>query len=203
MVVRSRHPAGPGTRPRRRSGRPPRPTGRRIATGLLAGLVAVAAPACGRSAHRDSVAQPSGACAPAVRAVIARQATIPAPTTVAATPFTTPSGAPGCRFAVPRPSGRPLTVAADIDSAPQAYPRLDRQTVEYSQNVLWSHLGAGAYPRTVAGLGLAADWFPAERRLLATDGSQLVDVVVTWPGARPGTEQALAEAVARPYLQRG
>jgi hypothetical protein len=120
--------------------------------------------------------------------------------TVAVMPFTTPSGAPGCRFAVARPGARPLTVAADIDTAPQAYARLDRQAVEYSQTVLWSHLGAGAYPRTVLDLGLAADWFPAERRLLATDGSQLVDVVVTWPGARASTEQALAEAVARPYL---
>ncbi|HEU0318670.1 MAG TPA: hypothetical protein VFR49_15140, partial [Solirubrobacteraceae bacterium] len=106
----------------------------------------------------------------------------------------------GCRFLIARPGARPLTVEADVDSAPQAYARLDRQAVEYSQNVLWSHAGPGAYPRTVADLGVAADWFPADRRLLATDGTQLVEVVATWPGARRGTEQALAEATARSYL---
>ncbi len=172
-----------------------------LVAGLLAGLATLGAAGCGRSSDRGPVGRPvapSGACIPAARSVVVRRA--PASTPPSATPFTTPSGAPGCRFAVARPGGPPLTVQADVDGAPQAYERLDRQAVEYSQNVLWSHAGPAAYPQTVFGLGLAADWFPSERRLLATDGTRLVDVVATWPGASPRTEQALAEAVARSYL---
>jgi hypothetical protein len=72
--------------------------------------------------------------------------------------------------------------------------------VEYGQNVLWSHRWAGAYPLNIAGLGLGADWFPADGRLLATDASRLVDITVTWAGAAGRQRRLLAESVARRYV---
>ncbi len=87
-----------------------------------------------------------------------------------------------------------------LDSAPQAPARLEREAVEYSQTVLWAHLGSGAYPRTVSRLGVDAYWFPADRRLLTTDGSRLIEVTVTWPAGSDPRARTLAERLARGYL---
>jgi hypothetical protein len=165
----------------------------RLHVALAAGLAALGGAGCGGASGGGS-APP---CSAPARAEIAQQAGTTA-ARVTALRFVDPTGAPTCRFAVARP---PILVLAGIDTAPQAYERLDREAVEYSQNVLWSHR-AGAYPQTIAGLGLAADWFPADRRLLVTDGTRLVTITVTWPGAGAGAgpPRRLAEALARGYL---
>jgi hypothetical protein len=91
-------------------------------------------------------------------------------------------------------------VLANVDSAPQAYFRLERQAIEYAQNVLWSHRGAGAYPQHIDHLGVDADWFPVEASVMTTDGRRLITVGVSWPGATTGRRRRAAEAVARTYL---
>jgi len=119
---------------------------------------------------------------------------------VAATAFVAPSGAAGCRFAAR--GVVPIAAVAGIDTAPQASVRFEREVVEYGQNVIWAHRGPSPYPRNIDGLGQGADWFPAERRLLATDGGRLVEVTVTWPGAAAGRELRLAESIVRGYVAR-
>lgn len=165
---------------------------RRFATALIGGLAAIGAGGCGQAATRP--AAETGPCSTAARAVIGRAAGTPA-ALVAATKFTAPSGAASCRFAV-----REIGVQSNIDTAPQAYERLERETVEYGQTVIWSHQGPAPYPQNVTGLGVAADWFPRERRVLATDGTRLVAVTVTWQRATQAQARMLAEALARDYV---
>jgi hypothetical protein len=93
-------------------------------------------------------------------------------------------------------------VVAEVDTAPQAYYRFERESVEDSQNVLWAHQGSAAYPVSVGGLGLGAVWLSAERELLATDGQRLVEVTVSWPGVTEAEERLLAETLARGYVRR-
>ncbi len=172
-------------------------------TVLAWGLAALAAAGCGGSppaAGRAAAPTPPGPCTAAARAVIAGEAGT-RPELVSTRASTAPSGAFECAFAAAPPGGgRSIGVLAAIDTAPQAYARFDREAVEYSQNVIWAHQGAGRYPQYVGGLGMGADWFPAERRLLTTDGTRLVAVTVTWPGASARRQHGLAEAVARLYL---
>lgn len=157
---------------------------------LLAGLATLS---CGGGSGGSPEVAP-GPCSTAARAVIARAAGSPAGQ-VGATNFTAPSGAPSCRFVV-----RGIGVQAGIDSAPQALARLEREAVEYSQTVIWSHQGPAPYPQTVDGLGVAADWFPRERRMLASDGTRLVAVTVTWKNASQAQTRMLADALARGYV---
>ena len=96
------------------------------------------------------------------------------PSAISARPFTPPSGVAACRFTAPH-----LNVVATLDSAPQAYQRFNRTTVEYEQNVLWAHLGAKAYPINIPHLGLDADWIPPQREIITTDGVRLITVTAT------------------------
>jgi hypothetical protein len=112
-------------------------------------------------------------CSPRARSKLARETGL-RPGLIDASPFTAASGASGCRL---RGVGG-LTVIVQLDSAPQAYTRLERQIVEYGQNVL--HSGRQEYPRSIKHLGLDADWLAAENRILTTDGVRLVNVKIGW-----------------------
>jgi hypothetical protein len=167
-----------------------------------AAALAAAAAGCGGGGSPGKAvggATPAGPCSTAARAAIAG-AVRTSPALVTATAFTAPSSAPACRFVGPRAAARPVGVLVASDGAPQASSRFERTVVEYAQTVLWSHEGAGVYPQDIAGLGAGADWFPADHRLLATDGSRLFDITVTWPGQAGGQDRRLAEALARGYV---
>jgi hypothetical protein len=114
---------------------------------------------------------------------------------VDASPFTAASGASGCLL---RAAGAAPTLIVQLDSAPQAYTRLERQIVEYGQNVI--HSGRQAYPRSIKHLGLDADWLAAEDRIITTDGVRLVNIKVRWPSASGAAREALAIRLARVYL---
>ena len=159
----------------------------------LAALVAVGALAggCGSTAPADSVAL-RAPCARSVLNVVAHDARV-APAAIAATSFTTTSGAPACRY---RSHG--VNVEAVVDSAPQALFRLQKQAEEYSQGVLWFHLPEQAYPSPISGLGVAAFWFPAKRLMLTTDRTRLISVTIDAGGGR-APERAASDA-ARAYL---
>jgi hypothetical protein len=113
----------------------------------------------------------------------------------AATPFTASSGAEGCRLEAP---GREAVVM--LDSAPQAFTRMEREQVEFWQNVEWSHKSARAAPRPVTTLGLGGYWFPMQSRLLTTDGVRLITVKVRAASVGPAERKADAVALARVYL---
>jgi hypothetical protein len=113
----------------------------------------------------------------------------------AATPFTASSGADGCRL---RAAGREAIVM--LDSAPQAYTRMEREQVEFWQNVEWSHKTARAAPRPVTTLGLGGYWFPVQSRLLTTDGVRLITIKLRAPSMGPAERKDEAVKLARIYL---
>jgi len=114
---------------------------------------------------------------------------------VAAEPFTAPSGAAGCSF-----QSSELSAVVLLDSAPQAYTRMEREQVEFWQNVEWSHKTARAAPRPVGHLGLGGYWFPVQNRLLTTDGVRLITIKVRGPSTGPPERKATATGLARVYL---
>jgi hypothetical protein len=97
-----------------------------------------------------------------------------------------------------RASGREAIVM--LDSAPQAYTRMEREQVEFGQNGEWSHKTARAAPRPITDLGLGGYWFPVQSRLLTTDGVRLITIKVRSPAAGPAQRKALATRLARIYL---
>lgn len=109
--------------------------------------------------------------------------------------FTASNGADGCRF---RAGGMSVTVM--LDSAPQAYTRMEREQVEFWQNVEWSHKAARAAPRPITTLGLGGYWFPLQSRLLTTDGVRLVTVKVRAPSMGPSERKSAAIRLADTYL---
>jgi len=158
--------------------------------------------------RHQSARRPPGAtaalaspCSSRARAALAAAAAIP-PASIAATPFTASSGAASCRFTAALPPAGRLEVAAELDSAPQAYYRLERQIVETGQNVIWEHQPESAYPVRVAHLGLDAAWFAGAGQLATTDGVRLVTVVVAAGPPRAGRRELIATRLARAYLGR-
>jgi hypothetical protein len=161
---------------------------------------ALALAGCGSAGHRaparkrTSAKTLAGPCAPLARAALA-SALRATPSAVTPHPFTPPSGVAACRFTAPQ-----LNVVATLDSAPQAYQRFNRTTVEYAQNVLWAHLGAKAYPIDIPHLGLDADWIPPQRELITTDGVRLITVIAATVPAHGQSPEAVAARLARTYL---
>jgi hypothetical protein len=174
-------------------------------------LAAAVTGGCGSSSHGGRAASQSAptqvttnpraeartrlapACTRRARIRLAR-AVRQTPAAIEASPFIAASSASGCRL---RAASGP-TVIVLLDSAPQAYTRLERQIVEYGQNVL--HSGRQEYPRSIKHLGLDADWLAAENRILTTDGVRLVNVKIRWTSASSDARKALAIGLARVYL---
>ena len=170
-----------------------------LALGLS--LVTVGCGGAARSAARVSPSRValSPPCSTRARGELARSSGI-AVDSVVSSPFTASGGAASCRFSARDGVAGSLEVVAELDSAPQAYYRLDREVVEFSQNVIWAHLGERAYPYPIPHLGLAADWFPSENQLLSTDGVRLITIVVSSLPAGAGGGARVAASLARIYL---
>jgi hypothetical protein len=128
----------------------------------------------------------ASACAPDARAAFAA---------TRAEPFKASNGADACRL---RGGGREAVVL--LDSAPQAYQRMEREQVEFWQNVEWSHKAARSAPRPITTLGLGGYWFPLQSRLLTTDGVRLITIKVRAPAATSAQRKASAVDLAHVYL---
>jgi hypothetical protein len=125
--------------------------------------------------------------------VLAKAASVP-PNAVTGSPFKASNDAAGCRLH----AGNLQTVVM-LDSAPQPFVRMDREQVEFWQNVEWSHQAAHAAPAPVTSLGLGGFWFPLQSRMLTTDGVRLDTIKVVWPTG--GAERKpLAIRLAHVYL---
>ena len=164
-----------------------------MAASLLLGMTLSVA-ACGSSAD-DAQRASSGharsltpACSARAGDVLARAAAVPADEVVTSG-LVAPGGGAGCRYTMVRHPGRALHVIVGLDSAPQAYYRLEREVVEC------------AYPRHIPNLGLDADWFRNERQLVTTDGVRLITITVSGP-AQGDARERIAEDLARVYLGR-
>jgi hypothetical protein len=164
-------------------------------------VLAAAIAGCGSSSSgsETSTAAPVATTAPASDQLPSAcnrraRAAIPGGAT-AARPFTAPNGSAGCRL-----EGRELDAVVYVDSAPQAYTRMEREQVEFWQNVEWSHKTARAAPRPVTTLGLGGYWFPVQSRLLTTDGVRLITIKVRAPSEGPAERKAKAVELAHTYL---
>ena len=134
----------------------------------------------------------ASACSSRARRVLARYGS------VHASPFTASSGAESCHF---ESSGGGPGVFVELDSAPQPYVRMEREQVEFWQNVEWSHEAARASPYPITSLGLGGYWFPLQRRLLTTDGVRLITIKVGSSGSSGlAARKSLATRMARIYL---
>jgi hypothetical protein len=117
-----------------------------------------------------------------------------APGSVRASRFSAPNGAAACRLAA-----GDLDVEVVLDRAPQAYVRMEREAVEYGQEVVQTGRPGLAVPETVKHLGLDAYWFPVQSRLLTTDGVRLITLLVRGNLDR-AAKRDLATRLARAYL---
>jgi hypothetical protein len=132
------------------------------------------------------------ACSPRARRVLARYGSSNP------TPFTARNLAKSCHFEAA--AGGPDVIVL-LDSAPQPYVRMDREQVEFWQNVEWSDQAAKAAPYPMTSLGLGGYWFPLQRRLLTTDGVRLVTIKVKSVGSAGSTaSKKLASRLAHVYL---
>lgn len=185
---------------------------RLITAATAIGASALALSGCGnsRATHerppttRSATTRPSPAsaaitpCQPAARAAIARSLIAP-PGSITARASTGNNAMPQCTFSLRSASGNRITATANLDTAPQAYFRLERTIVERSQIFPTRVTPA---PQSVLGLGLEASWFPGSPpQLMTTDGTRLVTISVTWPGSTQHREQHLAQSLARTYLR--
>ncbi|MBV8953346.1 MAG: hypothetical protein JO179_04360 [Solirubrobacterales bacterium] len=175
------------------------PPGGTVTFAALLALAAIALGACGRAekapqhkAQAKPVAEPI--CRPAARAAVARAAGV-GEEAVAQASTEGNNAQPECHFRVAR---RHLLVVANVDSAPQAYARLERTIVEAGQQ--FGAVPTFAPPVHVDRVGLDASWFPDQHQLMSTDAARLITVEVDWRGARQRRSIGLAAEVARIYL---
>jgi hypothetical protein len=88
-----------------------------------------------------------------------------------------------------------------LDSAPQPFVRMDREQVEFWQNVEWSDQAAKAAPYPMTSLGLGGYWFPLQKRLLTTDGVRLITIKIKSAGsAGEMASKKLASRLSHVYL---
>ena len=184
--------------PRRRPGRV------RVAT-AGAGCTLLLACGCGHSgpvkhAKAEQHASPATApvCSPGAREAVAGFLAIP-DASISIAPSTGNNGMPQCSFRARSARGERVEAIANVYTGPQPYFILERTAVEASQSFTAKRLSPP--PQAIPGLGLEADWFPAERQLMATDGIRLVTVSVIWRRAGQARERALARPLARSYLK--
>jgi hypothetical protein len=168
---------------------------RRLAPVLLGPVVLLAA--CGSSSPSGSVSTPIGeagsprpaawACPADVAALVSRLGRGPA----AVDAFTAPDGARACRLRVR--AGPVVTIT--VDTAPQAYARLEREIVETGQ--VFGRRRMIPAPVHVDDVGLDASWFPGLGQVLTASSQALVSVGVSWAGQPASRRRAVAVTAAR------
>jgi hypothetical protein len=153
---------------------------------LLCTFVAVLG-GCGQAKHTT-------VCLSRAKAAMARYLDVP-PRIIVGKASIASNGMPQCALSAPH-----VVVVANIDSAPQAFFRLERTAEEAAQNFTSPRVVPP--PQRIGGLGLDADWFPSSQQLMTSDGNRLIAVAVSWRNVPTARKQGLAQAVARPYLGR-
>jgi hypothetical protein len=178
----------------------------RSAVAAVAVLAAFALAGCGgsstqtttgsRVAHKAAAKKPP-VCLPKAEAALSRSLG-PHVKELSQSPSIGGNAEPQCTFKVGLTGGRRLTVIANLDTGPQPYFRLERTSVEATQQ--FSVTRNIPAPEVISGLGLDADWYPEQRQIQTTDGITLITVTVNWAGVTQRRRRTVAEAVARAYL---
>jgi hypothetical protein len=151
-----------------------------------------------KTASRSASAAPPPVCLPAARDAMAAFLKV-APQTIALARSTGNNSMPQCSFTI-HANGKRVDLTANDYTGSQPYFVLERTSIEASQNFSLNHDYPA--PAAILGLGLEADWFPATRQVMATDGIRLITATVNWPGTTQRRRQALAETVTRTYLRQ-
>jgi hypothetical protein len=121
------------------------------------------------------------------------------PSGIAAAASTGNNSMPQCSYTAHLAGGKRVVAVANIDTAPQAYFRLERAAVEEGQ--AFTSGKPPPPPQSVRHLGMDAFWFPVQTELMTTDGVRLITVSVEWSGVGVKRKQALAVALSRTYLR--
>jgi hypothetical protein len=168
-------------------------------------LVAAFASGCGSSSttkhktSRDSTTAHVTVCQPVAQDAVAQFLGVQA-ATIKLTPSVGNNTMPQCSFAVPMGGKKHVTLLVNDNTGPQPYFVLERTAIEAGQVFTANRMIAA--PVAVTGLGIEADWFPAENQLMATDGVKLITVTVDWRHTSLARQRAVAEAITRPYLKQ-
>jgi hypothetical protein len=167
-------------------------------------LVAPALAGCGHSGSEKRLSggrprsPPASACLTVARDLIGTLLDVPEGT-IAVDGSIGNNTMPQCAYTVRVSVRRRVVLTVNVDTAPQPYFRLERTAIEAAQVFTANRMIAA--PQAVTGLGIEADWFPAETQLMATDGRALITVTVGWHGVAGRARRRLAIAIARTYLR--
>jgi hypothetical protein len=170
----------------------------------LAGPLLLLVSGCGHSAPaKHATTSPArsssvSVCLPEARDAVAHFLALPSGG-VALAASTGNNAYPQCSFGARTAAGPRVQVIANVDNGPQPYFVLERTAIEAGQQFTTARMIAA--PQSVTGLGIEADWFPAETQLMTTDGVRLITISISWPHATEARKRALAELLARTYLR--
>ena len=168
-------------------------------------LVAAFASGCGSSstpkhkASKDSTTAHATVCQPVALQAVSQFLGVQA-ATIKLTPSVGNNTMPQCSFAIPLGGKKHVTLIVNDNTGPQPYFVLERTAIEAAQVFTVDRMIAA--PVAVTGLGIEADWFPAENQLMATDGVKLITVTVYWRHTSLARQRAVAVAILRPYLKK-
>ena len=169
-------------------------------------LAAVSVGGCGQSSpakKQSSREHPLTAaqivCQPSARDAVAQFLNVH-PNTIGLAKSTGNNTMPQCAFTAQLGPRKRVMLLANYNTGPQPYFVLERTAIEAGQVFTQDRMIAA--PVAVTGLGIEADWFPAENQLMATDGLKLITVTVTWHGSKLARQRAVAEALTRTYLKQ-
>ncbi len=144
----------------------------------MLGIATLSAAALAVGACGSDRPTPPAKKAPGCRPAVANALRATGHVAVTAKPTPPQFNLTGCTYRLTA-SGRPnATVTVSLDTNPQGFERFNRAVVETDQNSLWSTTPSKA-PRMLTGVALGADWIPGDGRMLASDGTVLVTILVT------------------------
>jgi hypothetical protein len=162
-----------------------------VRASLAAALIAALLVGCGSARHRPTV------CVPRAREVVATQVGAPV-AGVSQAVSTGNNEMPQCVLRASGAGQRPVRVTVNLDNGSQPYFRLERTSVEASQQFGTKRLYAA--PELIMDLGLDAYWYPDASYAQTTDGVRLITVTVAWPGSSQAQRRDLSIAIARRFL---
>jgi hypothetical protein len=173
---------------------------------ILVAAAALLAVGCGSSSSSSSSwsrrvqAKQAAApvCPPKAVQAVARYLEV-SPQSITLAKQTGSNAMPQCSLKAHPAHAPKIHLVANIYDGPQPYFVLERTAVEAGQQFTNQRMIAA--PVSVTGLGLDADWFPAERQLMSTDGKRLITVTVDWHGVPMARQRAVARAALAPYLR--
>ncbi len=161
---------------------------------LISGCGSSSSSSTGTPANRAA----APVCLPKAVDAVARYLDV-SPSRIALAKQTGNNAMPQCSLRAHPAHAPKMHLIANIYDGPQPYFLLERTAVEAGQQFTNQRMISA--PVSVTGLGLDADWFPAERQLMSTDGKRLITVTVDWHGVPATRQRAIARAALAPYLR--